>query len=892
MTNVDKILEKYKTSLNGLSQNEANKRLEKYGKNELKEEKRDHPIKLFLMQFMEILIVLLLIAAVAAYFIGDTIDAAFILFVVILNAVIGFIQEYRAEKAMEKLKTLVTTNAIVKRDGEPQNILGTELTIGDIVVIEEGDKVPADLMLIESSDLKIDESSLTGESNPVTKTCNNYEEDESLENFNKDSHDEKIREKIAYMDSNVISGRGTGVVIAIGMDSSMGKIAEMIQEVKIKTPLEEKIANLGKTLGLIAIVVCVGVFFLQYFQGTPLVETFMTAVSLAVAAVPEGLPAILTLTLALGMQKMAKSNAVVRKLLAVETLGSCTVVCTDKTGTLTLNKMTVREVKINSKNRSLEVCSLCNNSSLKEGKVIGDPTDGAIIQYAEENNYKKAEVEKEYTRIKEIPLDSTRKRMTTIHEKINDNEKDQKIKGTNEKSTNNNKNYKTKDIHKNGANNKTKELYAFSKGAPEIILDLCKYIENNGNIEIIDNKTKEKIIKDISEMTGSGLRVLGLAYKKIDDETQIENPENVEKDLVFVGLIGMMDPPRKEAKKAVETCHTAGIKVVMITGDHQDTAIAIGREIGILNNGKVLTGAELDNLNDEEFKAIVEDVQVYARVYPEQKVRIVEALQNQKNVVSMTGDGVNDAPALKKASIGVAMGSGTDVSKESADMIIQDDNFVSIIKAIREGRKIFDNIRRFVKFQVSTNIGAILTIVSASLLSLPIPFNPIQILWINIIMDGPPAQSLGVEGAEKNIMNRKPTKGNILNKNNISKIAIAGIVMAVGTLAIYFYELTIGAPNDLSKENIEIKAMTVAFTTFVMFQIFNAFNRRAKSEEKNNFFFIAIAASFLLQLLVIYIPYLQMIFRTVAIDLFDWILLVLVATSILVSERIVNKVMS
>ena len=860
MTKIDKILEKYKTNLNGLSQDEANKRLEKYGTNELREEKKDHPIKLFLMQFMEILIILLLIAAIAAYLIGDVIDAGVILFVVVLNALIGFIQEYRAEKAMEKLKNLVSTNAIVKRDGEAQNIQGTDLTIGDIVIIEEGDKIPADLMLIESSDLKIDESSLTGESRPVSKTCEINSEDEDFENFNKDSYDENVRQTIAYMDSNVISGRGTGVVIAIGMDSSIGKIAEMIQEIEVKTPLQEKIANLGKTLGLIAIIVCTGVFALQYFQGTELVETFMTAVSLAVAAVPEGLPAILTLTLALGMQKMAKSNAVVRKLLAVETLGSCTVVCTDKTGTLTLNKMTVRMAKINSKNRALEVCSLCNNSSLKDGEVIGDPTDGAIMQYAKENNYNKLEIEKKYPRIKEIPLDSTRKRMTTIH-KVTDNNKDEK------------------------------EIYAFSKGAPEIILDLCTYIENEGNIEIIDNQTREKIIKDIGEMTNSALRVLGLAYKKIDDESQIENPEDVEKDLIFVGLVGMMDPPRKEAKQAVETCQTAGIKVVMITGDHQDTAAAIGREIGILDNGKVLTGADLDNIDDDEFKAMVEDVQVYARVYPEQKVRIVEALQSQDNVVSMTGDGVNDAPALKKASIGVAMGSGTDVSKESSDMIIQDDNFATIIKAIKEGRKIFDNIKRFVKFQVSTNVGAILTIVSASILSLPIPFNPIQILWINIIMDGPPAQSLGVEGAEKNIMNRKPGKGDILNKNNLGRIMIAGIVMAIGTLAIYFYELTIGAPQGLSPENIKIKAMTIAFTTFVMFQIFNAFNCRAKSNEKNNLFFIAISASFILQLLVIYLPYLQVIFRTTAIDIFDWILLILVATSILISERIVNKLM-
>ncbi|MCL2156997.1 MAG: cation-translocating P-type ATPase [Methanobrevibacter sp.] len=866
MSSLNKIFQKYGTSFEGLTQNEANERLAKYGKNELIEDEKDHPVKLFIMQFVDILILLLIIAAIAAFFVGEVVDSIVILVVVVLNAVIGFIQEYRAEKAMEKLKNLVSTEGVVKRDGELEKIPATQLTIGDIVVVEEGDKVPADILMIETSDLKIDESSLTGESLAVLKDCESDigedKNEDAILKINKSSHDENIRKRFSYMDSNVISGRGMGIVIATGMNTSIGKIAEMIQEDDLKTPLQEKIASLSKTLGLIAVIVCTGVFALEYFQGTDLVQTFMTAVSLAVAAVPEGLPAILTLTLALGMQKMAKTNAVIRKLLAVETLGSCTVVCTDKTGTLTLNQMTVRETKINSKNRALEICSLCNNSSKKDGMIIGDPTDGAIMQYGEENNYKKSELEKKYPRIKEIPLDSTRKRMTTIHKKIKENTQE------------------------------SGEIYVFSKGAPELIINSCKYIENNGNIETMDKNHKEDIIKDMGEMTSSALRVLGLAYKKIDDEAEIANSEEIEKDLIFVGLVGMMDPPRKEAKKAVESCKTAGIKVIMITGDHQDTAAAIGREIGILNTGKVLSGAELENLNDDEFKAMVGDIQVYARVYPEQKVRIVEALQNQGNIVSMTGDGVNDAPALKKASIGVAMGSGTDVSKESSDMVIQDDNFATIIKAIREGRKIFDNIKRFVKFQVSTNVGAILTIVSASILSLPIPFNPIQILWINIIMDGPPAQSLGVEGAEKNIMNRKPGKGDILNRNNLGRIVIAGIVMAIGTLAIYLYELSVGVQKGLSPEDIKIKAMTIAFTTFVMFQIFNAFNCRAKSSEKNNFFFIAIAASFLLQFLVIYLPYLQTIFRTTAINIFDWILLLLVAGTILISEKVVNKLMS
>ncbi len=868
MTSLDKIFKKYGTGINGLTQEEANNRLAKYGKNELDEDEKDHPIKLFFMQFVDILIALLIVAAVAAFFVGEVVDSLVILIVVILNAVIGFIQEYRAEKAMEKLKNLVSTEAVVKRNGEFEKIPGTELTIGDIVVLEEGDKIPADIIMIETSDLKIDESSLTGESLPVLKDSNSDigedDNEDAILNIEKSSHDENIRKRFSYMDSNVISGRGMGIVIAIGMDTSIGKIAEMIQEEDTKTPLQEKIANLSKTLGLIAVIVCALVFALQFFQGNDIVSTFMTAVSLAVAAVPEGLPAILTLTLALGMQQMAKSNAVVRKLLAVETLGSCTVVCTDKTGTLTLNKMTVRDAIFNNEEKALQICALCNNSSIKDGKIIGDPTDAAVMLYGEDNGYLKSELEKNYPRIKEIPLDSVRKRMTTIHE--------------------------TGDNNNESSISSSRSLYAFSKGAPEIILGLCKYVDNDGTIEILDEKTKEIISNNISVMTNSALRVLALAYKKIENNNNldinslIEDPDEVEKELIFVGLAGMMDPPRQEAKDAVASCKTAGIKVVMITGDHQSTASSIAREIGILNDGKVLTGAELDKLDDNQFMDIVQDVQVYARVYPEQKVRIVDALQKHKNVVSMTGDGVNDAPALKKASIGVAMGSGTDVSKESADMIIQDDNFATIIQAIKEGRKIFDNIKRFVKFQVSTNVGAILTIVSASLLSLPVPFNPIQILWINIIMDGPPAQSLGTEGAEENIMDRAPEKGNILNKNTLTRIIIAGLVMAVGTLLLYFYELT------STNGNIKI-ATTVAFTVFVMYQLFNAINNRANSNEKNNFFWIAISVSFLLQLLVIYLPYLQGIFRTTAIGITEWVLIIIVAATILVSEKILNKVM-
>ena len=831
--NVKDVLNTLKTSFDGLSIDEARLRQEKYGKNELVEEEKDGPIKLFLMQFMDILIILLILAAIAAYFVGDELDAVVILAVVILNACIGFIQEYRAEKAMEKLKGLISSEAVVIRDGQTMEIPTSELTPGDLVVIEEGDNIPADIRLIETSELLIDESSLTGESVPVSKIT-------EIENK------ENEREVMAYMDSYVVSGRGKGVVIEIGMNTSIGKIAEMIQEEEGKTPLQEKIASLGKSLGLIALLVSAAVFIIEFFKGSPLVETFTTAVSLAVAAVPEGLPAILTLTLALGMQRMAKTNAVVRKLLAVETLGSCTVICTDKTGTLTLNRMSVRDTWLTSPENALKICALCNNARLSEGKVIGDPTDGAILLYAEEEGYSPEELEKKYPRIMEIPLDSTRKRMSTINQ-IDD------------------------------AN------YLLTKGAPEIILKHCKWIEKDGDLVEMGPQDQEEIMGLLNKMTHNALRVLALSYRKISPDENLEEKDNLERDLIFVGLVGMMDPPRQEATDAIEVCKKAGISVVMITGDHRDTAAAIAREIGVIEDGgRVLTGPELEKLSESEFEDIVEEVKVYARVFPEQKVRIVEALQKKDNVVSMTGDGVNDAPALKKAAIGVSMGiTGTDVAKESSDMVLQDDNFATIVHAVKEGRTIFDNIRRFVKFQISTNVGAILTIVSASVLNLPIPFNPIQILWINIIMDGPPAQSLGVEPPEKNIMLRKPDKENILPRKNLLHIIIAGLVMAVGTLGLYIYQLSIGIS--------EIQARTVAFTVFVMFQIFNVFNCKSKTGFSNRFLIIAISASFLLQLMVIYIPFLQDIFRTTAISPVDWALIMVISSLILVSEKIVEK---
>ncbi len=827
----DDTLKIIKSNYNGLTSEEVQKRLTEYGKNELVEEAKPGPVRKFFRQFKDFLIILLIVAAVAAALIGDTIDAAVILIVVILNAVVGFIQENRAENAMEQLKSMTSAEAVVLRDNEPRKIAASELTIGDVVVLEEGDNVPADLRLLKSYDLMVDESALTGESKPSTKDENALSEDET--------------KNLAFMDTYVATGRARGVVVEIGMNTAIGKIAEMIQGEEEKTPLQDKIHGLGKLMGLIALVVCTGIFTLQFFKGVPLVENFLTAVSLAVAAVPEGLPAILTLTLALGMQRMAKSNAVVRKLLAVETLGSCTTICTDKTGTLTKNKMTVRQTKINSPEMAFKISSLCNNSSISEGKVIGDPTDGAMLVYADENGYNREEQEKLHKRIFEIPLDSERKRMTTIN--LFDGER-----------------------------------YVLTKGAPEIIIERCNMVEEDGELVQITAENRREVLDELKGMTSEALRVLALAYRKMEPEEGFEDKDALESDLIYVGLVGMMDPPRKEAKEAVALCEKAGIKVVMITGDNKDTAAAIASEIGILKGGKVLTGPELDKIDDNNFKDMVQDVNVYARVFPEQKVRIVEALKSRGQVVAMTGDGVNDAPALKNAAIGIAMGSGTDVAKESSDMLLQDDNFATIVEAVKEGRTIFSNIKRFVKFQLSTNIGAILTITAASLINLPIPFNPIQILWINIIMDGPPAQSLGVEPSEEGVMERPPSTGNIIPKRNLIRIAIAGIVMAVGTLLLYYYKLTTGASV--------LTATTVAFTVFVMYQLFNVFNCKAKGMIPNKTLIIAVALSFLLQLCVIYIPYLQGIFRTTAISYIDWALILVVASTIFISELISEKV--
>ena len=886
---IKEILKQYSTQKEGLSSDEANARLERYGLNKLKDQKKDSPLKLFLSQFLDVLIFMLIIAAIASYMIGNHLDAIVILVVVIINSIIGFIQEYRAENAMEKLKSLVHTDAHVKRDNTLKRIPSEKLVLGDIVLLEEGDKVPADIILIESYDLRVDESSLTGESTLVKKDTDfgNVEDfQEKIQDIQKYSKEESMQSKLVSMNSNVIFGKGEGVVMATGMDTTIGRIATMIQEDEEETPLTIKVGKLGKKIGILSIIVCIFVFFINFLQAADLLESFMTAVSLAVAAIPEGLPAVLTLTLALGMQKMAKSNAIVKRLSSVETLGSCTYICTDKTGTLTENKMTVRNTLLTHQEYSALIAGLCNGVRKEDGELIGNPTDLASFYFALDNDFENLKSNRNFEKEFEIPFDSNRKRMTYIYSEV-DKE--------------NNKDY-----------------YVLTKGAPELIIESCKKIDFKGHVNYFDEETKEEMIREIDLMANRSLRVIALAYNKIDEEeykrvlelddkefeigdseihkTYSKNKhhgELFEKDLIFTGLLGIMDPPRPEAIEAIENCQKAGINVVMITGDHKDTATAIAKEIGILprlydannqDHKEILTGQELEDLSDEEYAKIAKDIKVYARVYPEQKRKIIEVLQSQGEIVSMTGDGVNDAPALKKASIGVAMGSGTDVTKESADMIIRDDNFATIVSSIKEGRTIFDNIKRFLKFQLSTNIGAILTITIGSLLPIPTPFTPIQLLWINIIMDGPPAQSLGLEGPEENIMRRPPEKGELINKKTFIKITISGIVMTIGTLGLFLYELNGGGAN------VKTKAITVAFTVFVLYQLFNALNYRSSSKTRNLMLWLSLIGSFILQVLVIYVPFLQTIFKTCSIGLYEWILIIIVSAIILVTDKIANKI--
>ncbi|TDT51118.1 calcium-transporting P-type ATPase, PMR1-type [Fonticella tunisiensis] len=826
------IFEKFKSQENGISREDAQKRLEKYGYNEFKEKKGKSMLERFIDQFKDILIIILLIAAAISFALGERIDSVIILLIVVLNAILGVVQENKAEQSLNALKKMAAPLAHVIRDGKSAEIPAREVVPGDIVVLEAGKYVPADLRLIEASNLKIEESSLTGESVPVDKS------DEIIEDVNIPIGD---RKNMAFMSSMVTYGRGKGIVVGTGMNTEIGKIADMISNVEEeKTPLQKKLADVGKTLGFAALIICAIIFIVGLLQGREAFHMFMTSVSLAVAAIPEGLPAVVTIVLAVGVQKMIKRNAIIRKLPAVETLGSASVICSDKTGTLTQNKMTVKKIftingysdDIADAKRVLTIANLCNDTQVIEEdgnfRTIGDPTETALVDIALSSGIDKRELEKEYVRIDEIPFDSDRKLMTTF-------------------------------------NRSSEGIIANIKGAPDILLSRCKYILDGDEIREITAKDVDAIKTANEEMGKTALRVLALGFKNMDKVDK----ENAERDIVFAGLIGMIDPPREEAKEAVKLCKTAGIKPVMITGDHKITAMAIAKELGILEDESgAISGAELENMSQKELEDRVEDISVYARVSPEHKVRIVEAWKSKGKVVAMTGDGVNDAPALKMANIGAAMGiTGTDVAKSAADMVLTDDNFATIVSAVEEGRTIYSNIKKSINFLISCNIGEILTLFIATIFNLPEPLLPIHILWVNLVTDSLPALALGMEPPEKDVMKRPPRDANegLFAGGLGLKIALQGIIIGTVTLAAYLYgHYVVGE---------EIVARSMAFFTLSFSQLVHAFNIRYEKDSvifnrmfSNRYMNRAFLISALIQMIVLAAPFTRSIFKVVLLD--------------------------
>ncbi|MBW3012489.1 calcium-transporting P-type ATPase, PMR1-type [Candidatus Woesearchaeota archaeon] len=845
---IDFVFSELGSSKNGLSPEEAATRLEKYGRNEITKKHEISKLKIFLEQFKDFIIWILIIATIISAVLGEWVDALAIGIILLLNALLGFIQEYKAEEAIEKLKQLASLKAFVFRNGQEMEIDATEVVPGDIILLTEGDKVPADARLFEQHSLYSQEAALTGESMPVSKNTDVLEKAAVADQAN-----------MVFAGTVVTRGNGKAVVVRTAMDTELGKIATLIEETKQPpTPLQVKLDHFGKLLGILVLAIAAVVFVVGVVRGFPAFEMFLAAVSLAVAAIPEGLPAVVTITLALGVQRMIKRNTLVRRLPSVETLGSTTVICSDKTGTFTHNEMTVQKVYVDDKiinvtgsgyepkgkfsetpeglKQLLKIGVLCNDANIDEsGKVFGDPTEAALIVSAMKLGIGKRELENENPRVDEIPFSSERKRMTTVH----------KVAG---------------------------KKFAFVKGSPEVIVERCSKILENGKARYITPVDKKKILDKNDEFASQALRVLGFAYKEVEAQT----PES---NLIFVGLQAMIDPARNEAIIAVNQCRNAGIKVVMITGDHKLTARAVADQLGII--GRALTGQELDKLNDKELYNIVDDVSIYARVNPIHKVKIVEALKKRGHIVAMTGDGVNDAPSLKKADICVAMGiTGTDVSKEAADMILVDDNFASMVAAVEEGRGIYDNIEKFIQYLLSCNMGEVLTIFVAIILGLSLPLIALQILLMNLLTDGLPALALGIEPKEEGIMARGPRKPGkkIVDAPALVNMLIFGLIMMAGTLFMFQFARP--------EQNLNY-ARTVAFTTLVFFQMFHVLNSRSLTHSifKIGFFsnwklWAAIAVSVLIQVAVIYVPGINSVFQTVPLLWQDWLYIMLVASSI------------
>ncbi len=852
---VKDVISKLETSEKGLSADEAQARLSQYGTNEIKEGKRDTPFQILLRQFKDLMILILIIAAIISGLLGDIIDTIAIVAIVIINAVIGFVQEYNAEKAMQALKNMAISTAKVKRDGVIQTISSVELVPGDIVLMEAGDIVPADLRLLEANQLKIEEASLTGESVPIEKNI------KPLKDENLPIGD---RINLAFKGTNVTYGKGKGVVVNTGMGTELGKIAAMLHGASEKTPLQKRLTVFSKKLALVVLVICTFVFFVGLLRGEQPVVMFLTAISLAVAAIPEALPSVITIALAIGAKRMVKKNALVRKLPAVETLGSVTYICSDKTGTLTENKMSVEEIfsgdngvkkkdelkpeGLSDQDKLLLTAIALNNDVVvsKENKLSGDPTEIALFDIARKNGYNSEEIEQHYPRAAEIPFDSERKCMTTIHQEEN-------------------------------------RFWVITKGAVEMLLEKLKDISD---------EQRQQFIQLSEKMAADGLRVIGFAQKKLQQLPQTLEPDEIENDLQLIGFVGIIDPPREEVKQAVEECKTAGIIPIMITGDHPLTAKNIAKQLGIIpeNNSEELiaTGAQLANARAEHYKALVNEVRVYARVSPEQKLNIVKALQENHQFVAMTGDGVNDAPSLKRADIGVAMGiTGTDVSKEAADLILLDDNFATIVKAVNSGRRIYDNIRKFIKYTMTSNAGEIWSIFLAPLLGLPIPLLPIHILWINLVTDGLPGLALAAEPAEKGIMQRPPRhpKESIFAQGLSTHIIWVGLSMGLVTIGTQAFNLN--NPNW----------QTMVFTVLCFSQMGHVFAIRSETESlfrqglfSNKPLLGAVLLTFLLQLCIIYIPFFNPIFKTAPLSAIDLAITIALSTIIFFAVEVEKMV--